>query len=184
MKRVVCLAVLLLQGTLALPSQVLANPSLCNFGVMDALPHQCFAAKDVFFAEKRMPTGAVRPTHVVWERTHLRLNQVELRIMRSPFEIQYLFGRIPIDANGLPALGATLPHYAIVSEQISHGGWKERLARDGTGDGRSYWVYFSTMRCGHLNLSIWSNEPRGVVGKIGRRLSGLDACRRMLTLRD
>lgn len=159
----------------AMPSSSMAaGVSLCALGP-DPVPDWCLPPSKVRIAEARMPVTAVDPVKVVWKAARLRLTEVELRLPKHPLEISYRFGTIPRTnlGGGGAALASHKSHYVIVGELVGSIPDKHpSIFKDDPG----YWDWDANFRCRHLTLQVLSNEPKGVVQRIGNGVLQVEPC--------
>jgi len=153
------------------PASAASTTSLCGRGFLDQAQRRCFSPAEVAAAEARLKAPPVRPTAAVWRWAHLRLTRVALRISSEPFDINYLYGRIPEALNGDPSLVLFPPAYVLVQEMTFP------LPKRATGlTYAGYWLFYANFRCRKLALEVTSNEPRAIVRRVANGILGSEVC--------
>jgi hypothetical protein len=140
-----------------------------------------FAPREIDLAERALPYRPVRPVEIVTRHADVALSLVTVRTPPAstsdgPHDaIHYLFGTIPVDADG--RMNTTLPEPRYVAvHQMPGAGWERRVKRttyritDGrTGDVRTVfgpWQFHARLPYGR-RLLIESNAPRELVEAMG-----------------
>lgn len=143
----------------------------------------CFTPAQVTRAEQRMPISPIHPTGVVWRFTRLRLTHVQLSRSGGTVGIDYLFGRLPTTASGIPDIAGPRPRYVLVAEGGGRGPFgRGKLVRTVNPAGPAqakdevYWEFYANFRCHNLALIITSNQPGSVVRKVGKGIANREVC--------
>ena len=161
-------------SALALHSGAL-GPNACHISLPDLQGIDvCFSPSRVRVAEQRMPIAPVHPGQIVWRLTGLRLRHVMLRISSRPFDIEYLYGHMPLMGTTyqVPTPGGTWPKYVLISENtylVNH-----PLAHPVAQGG--YWVYDQNLVCRHLALSVTTNLTSSAAVVVANQVQARTHC--------
>lgn len=170
---------MLLLVLFALPNTGLASsprsPSLCSFPRTEDTV-ACFPPASVARVERRL-RAAVDPRQAVRRFTNLHLTQIELDsngagFGRGPFGLEYLFGHLPANFEGLPEEDGTRPPYIMVGEGISTGGYFRPILDGGepeigTPGFRMPWEFDGTFPGRRLSLGLTTNISATVARRVG-----------------
>jgi hypothetical protein len=139
---------------------------------------RCFPPSRIAQAEGKMAVKPVRPVASAERLTHLPLTQLELRNPGRPLELRYLFGRIPLDAQGHPDLTSRASYYAIVGEMVGLSSLTEpQLFRHRNAFGGTAYIDWSAnFHCHTLSLDITSNLRDRVVAALGKAILKDEVC--------
>jgi hypothetical protein len=151
------------------------GPSACGIIFPDIEGSDiCYSVAHVHRAERRMGSSLVRPGQVVWRLTGMRLRRVMLRVVSTPPEIDYLFGRMPLA--GTPDLEpcerCERPHYVLLTESPSMASSPYRPPRHYTG----YWFSWRNVRCVHTYFAVSTNTTAAIARSVLREWTGRARC--------
>jgi hypothetical protein len=149
------------------------GPNACHISMPDIEAKDvCFSPARVSVAEHRMALPPVAPGQVIWGATGLRLRHVMLRISREPFDIEYLYGRMPLSRNlAMPNPSGASPKYVLLSQMIYlDTNPIPRPYNDG------FWFESINVVCKHLAFTLETNLSASLEKKIMRGLLGRVSC--------
>jgi hypothetical protein len=155
-----------------LPTEL--GPNVCRMAAppLDSTA-VCFSASHVHVAESRMPVDPIRLGQVVWRKTGLRLRHVMLFVAAAPFDIQYLYGHMPVSGTpAVPSPGLDRPKYVIVSENTTF--VTSPIPRPVQQD--SSYTSVINLRCRHLSLGVTTNIGRHAAAEIENVLRRRAGC--------
>jgi len=156
----------------ALPNHASAATAICALSLRSG-SQPCYSASQARQAERHVPFALVNPVPTVGALTQLALSQVS--VVRSAngslSGYNYVFGMVPPhqDLIALPGTSSATAKYVLVQEIVGNYGFlptSEHRDRPG-----GPWLFTFAVPARRLLFLITSNEPRGLVQQLGRRLA-------------
>lgn len=150
------------------------GPNACRVAAPDIQAKDvCFTPARETVAERAMPLSPVHPGQVVWRLTGLRLRRLMLRVAGAPFDLVYLYGRMPFTGSpAVPTLSGTRPKYVLLSENTTLETRPPSQAIDSGG----YWVASFNVVCRHLAVAVTTNISPAAAMKVARGMQARVPC--------